>query len=1813
VAAVENAPALAGGLSNLGIQQQARSGANLAGLPGAPLDNQTRQGIARAGGLAGASQSLPHLDRIQASFGRHDVSSVRTITGGTARDVNAALGARAVTFDGRIAFRSTPDVRLAAHESAHIIQQRDGANKPGGGNGDPWEHHADRVADAVVAGRSAEPLLDAVTAGGTDRAPAVQLDPEKHPDNSSEHFVASSADNPGIKWLGRPTVQEWMREWGDVLVMKLAGYLAETSFTMPSAFAQWGAGSPKDFATAVWAPMLGMKASTGKPYSELGRIIVPDALDPLVNAGRDAPLRGPVDPDSDTQPPPRGTSFWAEAVVAEVGKIVVKRVIESLSREVPRWIAARNQLDLSSKGPAKTADRDPEPKEVIASHPMDSYVLAGLKGHVTVDLAAYRKLNPDQAQLGDMHLGELELVPYRWLHDQGAWNWIEVLVPGATAEDVAYTLYGDSKYAYGITAAPPMFGITDTKNLSDAVRSEYDAKANKAKTQPSAGDDNDINAPEQQIQAPSLLSDQVMLAQANAVKSIKPSGIKPDEDGRKVLLDRMNASLQTFQLIHKTSAKMPRGGYESLLDQAYKRLQDRAFKVADRNNSMSWIVDWDRQTQAQNDLLRQALNGITVAVAQYATFSMWETSKTVTQQIGWMYLKVASLSEQAVAGQEALAAANDQSKLFPVTVMELVLAEVRKVLHTERGAKWDDDPANHDERTDLADHEAREAKLRLALARVRDKLLQNQKDAGAELVKLQAELAALQAEVAIVYDMDTIEEAWQALYNDLSMVGVISGSNTDDSELMSGSSGHDAKSNPALLDLWAEWNQIYRQYKKGDQKGAIARLNERRPTLMKLLQKVEPLIKSNATKNKWITFAILVGVAIVTAGVGAYVEGAAAAWGAESWATFAVTTGAEAFTFTTLSYGFVEKNPTIGGYFIELGKSLVMFGALKGISNKYVSWIGKDVAGTVDTMIVQFVALNTASLVEADLKKYLTTKEHLTLDEALEISKQNALFMIASGIAARAAKPGLEALKLQGIADSSLARLRSTKSELKALALKVESAKVRDPAQVEVLLAKQREVAKAQDEALLNLEKLAANPKTKGKAGLDDPKILEQLADARAAHAETVRELELATALQNTEGAGPIRYAEKGGKWDQVVQFWKGQEATVEPVPVDSQFDSRAVDITTKDGETFRLLERTAENAKAVNQTAISVGGAETVAPPSTDTAGQPAPGGTKSASSYTLSDAPVQSGKTVAAVARDLAPGLASEGIELGAAKAEAAKSGIGTRASTTLTVPTAGGGKMTVPVTIEVAPNVAESAGGSHGADAGHASFQIRSDGKGGWSVSIRIEERLASEADVASNLRHELREASEILGELSRDSAFDVDAAQRASSLEDPATATPHDRAAAKELRDLASELGGTIAEGEAARQRMAGSNKGGNAKDRALVAKGDNARARLDRLLDSMGLTDPVARAEKIKTILELAGADASGPLGKFLEGYAQRTDANAARTTALDALDPATRQKVMDAIGPYADAVPPESIPAIVDAVTKGNAAKVTELVKASAAGIIDQPQLAGALDTTAREARAAEAETNEAGGKRWYKAKDPAGHDIRGDGLSKAQDDAFRARIDAAETRERAMAVAEKTGTTADPADQAAESSLDVRYERYLAKLKNAVSLKAGEPMSRAEWEKANPQLKGATKEGRDIEAQAIVAAGATVSNNASNQYNQTTYYDAPTNSVVTARADAFVGDTPVESKYVDANSVEQTVYDTAQTRAERAQGGDAGHIMVLSQKVPAGQPPASLKPSAPLARESTVYFFDPGQNAITYKWNKITSTWGEYSGPITP
>jgi hypothetical protein len=144
------------------------------------------------GGLSGPGTRLPYIERTQQSFGgHHDLSGVRAHLDQRSASASRSMGAAAYTVGGSIAFDGWPNQHTAAHEAAHIVQQRRGLLLPGsiGLENDPYEKHADAVADTVVAGRFAGTLLDRPGAGSGTTHRALQ-----HKDKPLQKGAIPSSD-----------------------------------------------------------------------------------------------------------------------------------------------------------------------------------------------------------------------------------------------------------------------------------------------------------------------------------------------------------------------------------------------------------------------------------------------------------------------------------------------------------------------------------------------------------------------------------------------------------------------------------------------------------------------------------------------------------------------------------------------------------------------------------------------------------------------------------------------------------------------------------------------------------------------------------------------------------------------------------------------------------------------------------------------------------------------------------------------------------------------------------------------------------------------------------------------------------------------------------------------------------------------------------------------------------------------------------------------------------------------------------------------------------------------------------------------------------------------------------------------------------------------------------------------------------------------------------------------------------------------------------------------------------------------------------
>ncbi len=197
----------------------ATAGASLQQLFGRPVQRRGQPSdaepaqihAAAARGTATPATALPFADRIQAAFGpRHPVASIQAHVGGAASESAGAMGASAYATGNHVVFANAPDLHTAAHEAAHAVQQAHGVNLYGGVGqaGDAHERHADAVADAVVTGRSAAPLLDQYSAGAFGGGSGVQ--------HQAVQRAIQKPGEPGHYTVSEVQQEDWYQKLGSL-------------------------------------------------------------------------------------------------------------------------------------------------------------------------------------------------------------------------------------------------------------------------------------------------------------------------------------------------------------------------------------------------------------------------------------------------------------------------------------------------------------------------------------------------------------------------------------------------------------------------------------------------------------------------------------------------------------------------------------------------------------------------------------------------------------------------------------------------------------------------------------------------------------------------------------------------------------------------------------------------------------------------------------------------------------------------------------------------------------------------------------------------------------------------------------------------------------------------------------------------------------------------------------------------------------------------------------------------------------------------------------------------------------------------------------------------------------------------------------------------------------------------------------------------------------------------------------------------------------------------------------------------------------
>ncbi|HTM19394.1 MAG TPA: DUF4157 domain-containing protein, partial [Kofleriaceae bacterium] len=918
-----------------------------------------------AAGVAGAGSPLPFGYLIQESFGRHDVSAIRTTTDATAKAASESIGASAYAHGEQIAFTAAPSLHTAAHEAAHVIQQRAGVSLDGGVGqaGDRYERAADAVADRVVAGQSAEDLLDGFE--GTGAQPAVQ---REGPNGAGGAPSGDGGTNvPAEQEDCKLDPGSYVTKYADPLSLALGSELEGVAMPLDSAYA-----TCTDAAKFAKLAVRSVAGAGKDLWGTLLRTLAPVSPSGTIDRGRDSDpnrLRKPEDP-----PIPRGSMEIAaelRTVAAELRGLYAPLLQAAVHRQVALYVQARNQAMFEAEDKVKHSldpanPPQPKPETLIPAHPLDPAVIHALcsAGLVTVDLAKYRADNPAEQVKHDLAtLRDVEGVKFdleRPECGKEMWNWLSIDKPkDATAPEVAKQIYGDPSLANLIVAAPPRYGFN-----GDYLTPGYKGPWDKLRWEHGGGPDLDHKDPAKQVVG-GPVGDAIAKSQSSGSTGF----------GKAEIVQRMRSGLNALNgLKAKLTGCAMFSDLAAALGPVAERLDQRS---KDCNADEAKALEWDAQSANQLDLIGHAVNGIDVAVGSADGFkgevlpadegvrAQLLTMRAPLRNMARLFVDVAVLSEQAQTARAKLTEANQAAKTYPIDMMEGLLTYIRSIINRAKGNQ-------SLSAARIADMETRANDVRTRLVKARDTLVTDPKGAEGIIRTLQADIDSLQFEATLTCNMDACDAAIKNLNATIKNPIVPSVAGTFDPKV---------KARKDLVEWYDRWSQIHDMWisndvvKMGRAEG-LYREFVKSPDWVGKFEGIRLLLEESHDIEKWVAVGVMIGIAAVSAGAGVFVGGGL------------IGTVVEAGVFTGMSTALLQSDPTIGGVLMDFGVNLAMFGAMKIFSAGYKGLLGAEFADSALGEGIKFTVMlggtAAARLAQEDAKKRHEKGEGLTSEEAKE-------------------------------------------------------------------------------------------------------------------------------------------------------------------------------------------------------------------------------------------------------------------------------------------------------------------------------------------------------------------------------------------------------------------------------------------------------------------------------------------------------------------------------------------------------------------------------------------------------------------------------------------------------------------------------------------------------------------------------------------------------------------------------------------------------------------------------------------------------------
>ncbi|MDQ3337409.1 MAG: hypothetical protein M4D80_19780 [Myxococcota bacterium] len=377
---------------------------------------------------------------------------------------------------------------------------------------------------------------------------------------------------------------------------------------------------------------------------------------------------------------------WVPAIGLRLGQLVQSALVPSIRRMTQRYVDATN----ARAAQAKQGELQLHAHDLVTSSPLDRVVANGLVIRGVAEVVPDGSVRP---------AGRTSLRPVRvtWeKQDPRLWNWVRADLADATVEEVAASLFGyardksgdaTSYYAYGIAAAPPLFGLPAAWAVQFPEAREHAPDTIKRGTLPD--ESTDSIAGRLSALAASDASDAIALQQA--------AGAPIADADASAVLGSLDDTL--IQLGALRTALTPWGLSNEIVPVIFHAVAKRD---ALRKGSTKDVEAYASVAFGQRDRLGRIAGSVAAAIRAADQMSSARDEDNPIRPILARYAQAAASARLATTSEEMIAAAQDLQRGLVIKSLQVnQLASMQAMGELHAGPAMKDHAPPKDERSPI--------------------------------------------------------------------------------------------------------------------------------------------------------------------------------------------------------------------------------------------------------------------------------------------------------------------------------------------------------------------------------------------------------------------------------------------------------------------------------------------------------------------------------------------------------------------------------------------------------------------------------------------------------------------------------------------------------------------------------------------------------------------------------------------------------------------------------------------------------------------------------------------------------------------------------------------------------------------------------------------------------------------------------------------------------------------------------------------------------------------------------------------------------